>query len=81
MKKLRVFAAGETLVGNIEVPPTHWHRFVGRKFNDELGGWEPLDEPVEVPFCREYVEALQHGELEPADEETEVLAGLKKGAK
>ncbi len=47
--------------------------------DDSSGGWRPTVEPVEIPALPEYVQALAHGDLWPADEATaRTLAGYER---
>lgn len=54
-----------------------YRAFVGCIFNRELaipgeseGAWHPTVEPQEIPASGEYLQALAHGDLWPADEAT-----------
>lgn len=54
-------------------------RFIGQKHDASVGkngGYVRQDEPVEVKFCKEYLEELKAGTLLPADQETAKLAGV-----
>lgn len=79
---LRVRATGNGLVQDYERLEAGTNAFVGRKFverTDKPGqyAFEATDEVAEVPYRVEYVKALQTGDLEPADEATAKLAGVK----
>ncbi len=80
-RKLRVLAAGDTLVANLEAEEAGARRFIGRRFDGEgpngEARWTPTDEPVELPYRAEYVSALKAGDLDAADDETARLAGLE----
>lgn len=46
------------------------------KVKKKSGGWVPCEEPVVVPFRKEYLDELKAGTLLPADKETADLAGI-----
>lgn len=79
---LRVFAAGDAMVSNLEAEEAGARRYIGRRYDGEgpngEGRWVPTGEVVEVPYRAEYVAALRAGELMPADDETAQLAGVKR---
>lgn len=78
-KVLRVRAKGTAMVQDLEAMDAGVRRFVGRKFTEvEPGRWGfvPTADAVELPYRAEYVAEIQGGALEPADEETAMVAGV-----
>lgn len=71
---LYVKAAGSAMVPDYQAPKGQ-ARYIGRKFNKELNGWEPTN-PVHIPWNAEYLMALKQGDLLPADLTTARLAGV-----
>jgi hypothetical protein len=56
------------------------HRFVPRADAPGQYGFKPTGGIVELPYRAEYVLALRHGDLLPADEETAKVAGTTLAA-
>jgi hypothetical protein len=91
-KTLNVRAVGTAMVPHFESLRAGRRRFVGRQldpsqgeeFVDDKGRRQrqavfvETDEPETVPNRAEYREALLHGDLEPADEETARAAGMRR---
>jgi hypothetical protein len=79
MPKLRFKALGSAMVPDIDAQKVGVRRFVGRKVAVHESGaamFVPSDEPSEVSFHAEYIQAAQEGDLEPADEATAKACGL-----
>ncbi len=88
MKKvLKVRSAPMAMVTNFEALDAKSRRYVGRQFDPSVGeinpetqrpqgGWPLRDEPEEVPFRAEYLQAVREGDLIPADKATADLCGV-----
>lgn len=86
MPKLRFKALGSAMVPDIDAQRSGVRRFLGRKAATNEAGvlmFVPTDEPCEVEYHAEYVQAAKDGELEPSDEATAKACGidLKPAAK
>ncbi|MDI3282116.1 hypothetical protein [Polyangium sp. 15x6] len=72
MKKLKVKAVGAVLVPDYEAIEQGVLRFIGRRHDPKAGpngGWVPTEQAIEVPYRLEYLQELQAGNLEPAEDE------------
>lgn len=83
---LKVKPVGTLLVPDYQAQEQGVRRFVGRKLDASVGingGFVPLEEAVEIPYCAEYAQALKEGDLEPCCEASAKLAGkaLKQAPK
>ena len=77
---MKVFSSDSAMVADLQALSAGARRFIGRKHDPNAGlagGWAVLDVPQEVPAIAEYILAVRHGDLLPADEETAKICGVK----
>lgn len=84
---LKVRSSAKAMVTNFEALAAKSRRYVGRYFDASLGainpetqkpqgGWPLKDEPEEIPFRAEYLQAVREGDLIPADKATADVCGV-----
>lgn len=64
------------MVPNFELVRSNMRRFIGWRFDASQSGFIRDPEPVQVPYRKEYLDALKAGDLIPADEATARIAGI-----
>lgn len=84
---LKVKSSPTAMVTNYEAMIAKVRRYVGRIYdptlgpvdpetNKHVGGWPLTNEPEEIPYRAEYVQAVKEGDLIPADKATADLCGV-----
>lgn len=67
---LKLHAVGTKLINDHDALIAGTCRYIGRRWDAELKGWPATEEPSKVRPLSEYVMAVKHGDLIPADKET-----------
>jgi len=73
--KLKLIAVGTRMINDIDALEAGICRYIGRRWDASLHGF-PADKPSEVRPLPEYVQAVQRGDLAPADEATAKYCGV-----
>jgi hypothetical protein len=74
-EKLKLKAVGTKLVHDHDALRAGTCRYIGRRWDVNLKGW-PVTEPSEVKPSPDYVLAVKHGDLAPANQETADYCGV-----
>jgi len=75
--KLKLLAVGTKMINDHDALDGGVCRYIGRRWDATLHGFPPSDKPSEVRPLPEYVYAVQHGDLAPADQATADYCGVQ----
>lgn len=84
---LKVKSSPQSMVTDFEALAARVRRYVGRTYdptlgpvdpetNKHVGGWPLKNEPDEIPYRPEYVQAVKEGDLIAADKATADFCGV-----